>query len=79
MSALEGSTRYRVGWRLERRSEAYERRRERRSSPPHNVMGLPVAACPASDGGGGYDVDAALDEDEDFGGRVKEFDSSSWK
>lgn len=76
MSALEGSTRYRVDWRLERRSEAYERKRERRSSPPHDVMGLPVAACPARDGGGGYDVEA-LDEDADFDGIVKEFDSSS--
>jgi hypothetical protein len=53
MSALEGSTRYRVGWRLERRREAYERKRERKSSPPHDVMGLPVAACAPRDGGGG--------------------------
>ena len=63
---------------MERRGEAYDRSRERRSSPPHDVIGRPVAACPAREGGRGYDDDA-LGEDGDFDGKVKEFDSSSWK
>lgn len=42
-------------------------------------MGLPVAACPARDGGGGYDDNALDDDDEDFDGKENECDSSSWK
>ena len=71
MSAREGSIRNREGCRVERRMCAYDRSRERRSSPPHEVPDPATCA-----GGGGY-VEAPLTRGRDGEGRVKERDSSS--
>ena len=39
---------------LERRSEEYGRKQEKRSTSPHIVIGLLVAACGGRDEGGEY-------------------------
>ena len=74
MSSRDGSTKNRVGSKLERITKAYCLKRASRSSPPHEI---PVLELEADGELGGYVL--CLGSVGGFWCRVNERDSSSWK
>ncbi len=80
MSALLGSTKYKLVCRFERNRCAYWRKRVRRSSPPQEDVELaPFAFGSRTRGGYAVDEELLLLIGGDTDAELNERDSSSWK